>query len=311
MLFRSKDGGDDPDITHGLNIVAQVRLRPGSGQVQISGGQGVGRVTLAGLKIPVGEAAINPVPRAMIVQNVQAQLPPGWDAQVLISAPGGEELARRTFNPRLGIVGGLSILGSTGIVNPMSEEALKESLRLELHVLAARGYQAAIFAFGNYGLHFLRSQRIDETQVVKISNYLGFMLDEARQLGFRRLLLIGHLGKLVKVSAGIFNTHSRVADGRLETLTAYAALAGAEQPLLAQLYQCTTTSAVSVLLEQAGGGLAEQVYQQVAERAASRAALYGYGELEIAAVLFGDDNRLLYKQPQADQFLKELKHNDE
>ncbi len=307
----TKDGGDDPDITHGLNIVAQVRLRPGSGQVQISGGQGVGRVTLAGLKIPVGEAAINPVPRAMIVQNVQAQLPPGWDAQVLISAPGGEELARRTFNPRLGIVGGLSILGSTGIVNPMSEEALKESLRLELHVLAARGYQAAIFAFGNYGLHFLRSQCIDETQVVKISNYLGFMLDEARQLGFRRLLLIGHLGKLVKVSAGIFNTHSRVADGRLETLTAYAALAGAEQPLLAQLYQCTTTSAASALLEQAGGGLAEQVYQQVAERAASRAALYGYGELEIAAILFGDDNRLLYKQPQADQFLKELKHNDE
>lgn len=308
MAAVTKDGGDDPDITHGLNIQAEVRLSLGSGQVKIGGGQGIGRVTLPGLKVPVGEAAINPVPQAMIRQNVLAQLPAGWDAQVLISAPGGEELARRTFNPRLGIQGGLSILGSTGIVNPMSEAALQESLRLELSVLAARGHKMAIFAFGNYGLQFLRSQQIDETQVIKISNYLGFMLDEARQLGFQRLLLIGHLGKLVKVSAGIFNTHSRVADARLESLTAYAALAGAEQPLLSQIYQCTTTSAAVDLLEQAGGGLAVAVYQRVAEQAASRAAVYTYGEIELAAILFGDDNRLLYKQPQADQFLKELKH---
>ena len=294
----TKDGGDDPDITTGLNIWAEVRLND-SGEIAICGGQGIGRVTLPGLKVPVGEAAINPVPRAMICRNVQAVLPPGCGAQITISAPGGEELARRTFNPRLGIEGGLSILGSTGIVNPMSEEALKESLRLELRVLAAKGWQTVLFAFGNYGLQFLREQHIDEAQVIKISNYLGFMLDEARQLGIRQVIIIGHIGKLVKVSAGIFNTHSRTADARLEIITAYAALAGAEPKLLDQLYQCKTTSAAVELLEGAGGSLAGDVYRRIAENTARRAEIYTYGAITCGAILFGDANRLLYMEEQA------------
>ena len=305
----TKDGGDDPDITTGLNIWAEVRLND-TGEITVDGGRGVGRATLPGLKVAVGQAAINPVPRAMIAQNVQAVLPPGCGAEVIISAPGGEELARRTFNPRLGIEGGLSILGSTGIVNPMSEEALKESLRLELRVLAAKGYQSALFAFGNYGLQFLRDKQINEAQVIKISNYLGFMLDEARQLGIKRLIIIGHIGKLVKVSAGIFNTHSRNADARMEIITAYAALAGAEPSLLAQLYQCKTTSAAVDLLDMAGGDLAAAVYRRIAENTASRAAAYTYDEITVGALLFGDANRLLHMEPQAAELLKELKLND-
>lgn len=302
----TKDGGDDPDITTGLNIWAEVRLND-SGEITVQGGRGIGRVTLPGLKVPVGEAAINPVPRAMIRRNVQAVLPPGRGAQITISAPGGEELARRTFNPRLGIEGGLSILGSTGIVNPMSEEALKESLRLELRVLAAKGWQTVLFAFGNYGLQFLREKNIDEQQVVKISNYLGFMLDEARQLGIRRIIIIGHIGKLVKVSAGIFNTHSRTADARMEIITAYAALAGAEPSLLPRLYQCKTTSAAASLLEAADPALAGAVYRQIAENTAKRAALYTYGEIETGAILFGDANRLLYLEQHAAALLPQLK----
>ena len=304
----TKDGGDGPDITTGLNIWAEVRLN-NSGEITLQGGRGVGRVTLPGLKVPVGEAAINPVPRAMICRNVQAVLPPGLGAEVIISAPGGEELARRTFNPRLGIEGGLSILGSTGIVNPMSEDALKESLRLELHVLAARGVQTVLFAFGNYGLQFLRERQIDEAQVIKISNYLGFMLDEARQLGIKRLIIIGHIGKLVKVSAGIFNTHSRNADARMEIITAYAALAGAEQPLLTELYQCKTTSAAVDLLDKAGGDLAQAVYRRIARQAAERAVVYTYGEICVGTLLFGDANRLLYMDSRAADLLKELKRN--
>ena len=305
----TKDGGDDPDITTGLNIWAEVRLND-TGEITVDGGRGVGRATLPGLKVAVGQAAINPVPRAMIAQNVQAVLPPGCGAEVIISAPGGEELARRTFNPRLGIEGGLSILGSTGIVNPMSEEALKESLRLELRVLVAKGYQSALFAFGNYGLQFLRDKQINEAQVIKISNYLGFMLDEARQLGIKRLIIIGHIGKLVKVSAGIFNTHSRNADARMEIITAYAALAGAEPSLLAQLYKCKTTSAAVDLLDTAGGDLAAAVYRRIAENTASRAAAYTYDEITVGALLFGDANRLLHMEPQAAELLKELKLND-
>lgn len=304
-----KDGGDDPDITTGLQIWAEAHLND-SGQINLQGGAGVGRVTLPGLKIPVGEAAINPTPRAMIAANVRSVLPAGRGAEIIITIPGGEEIARRTFNPRLGIEGGLSILGSTGIVNPMSEEALKESLRLELLVLAAKGYRQAIFAFGNYGLQFLRERRIDEAQVIKISNYLGFMLDEARQLGFRRLIVSGHIGKLVKVSAGIFNTHSRNADARLEVITAYAALAGAQPELLPQLYQCKTTSAAVDLLEAAGADLAAAVYQRIAENAASRAELYTYGEIEVGTILFGDANRLLYLQEKAAALLQGLKKTE-
>ncbi len=304
-----KDGGDDPDITTGLQIWAEARLND-SGEITLQGGAGVGRVTLPGLKIPVGEAAINPTPRAMIAANVRAVLPAGRGAEIVISIPGGEEVARRTFNPRLGSEGGLSILGSTGIVNPMSEDALKESLRLELRVLAAKGFRQAIFAFGNYGLQFLRERRIDEAQVIKISNYLGFMLDEARQLGFRRLIVSGHIGKLVKVSAGIFNTHSRNADARLEIITAYAALAGAQPELLPLLYQCRTTSAAVELLEGAGADLAAAVYRRIVENAARRAGLYTYGEIEVAAILFGEQNRLLATSARAAEFLKELKTND-
>lgn len=304
-----KDGGDDPDITTGLQIWAEAHLND-SGQINLQGGAGVGRVTLPGLKIPVGEAAINPTPRAMIAANVRSVLPAGRGAEIIITIPGGEEIARRTFNPRLGIEGGLSILGSTGIVNPMSEEALKESLRLELRVMAAKGYRQAIFAFGNYGLQFLRERRIDEAQVIKISNYLGFMLDEARQLGFRRLIVSGHIGKLVKVSAGIFNTHSRNADARLEVITAYAALAGAQPELLPQLYQCKTTSAAVDLLEAAGADLAAAVYQRIAENAASRAELYTYGEIEVGTILFGDANRLLYLQEKAAALLQGLKKTE-
>ena len=305
----TKDGGDDPDITTGLNIWAEVRLND-MGEITVDGGRGVGRATLPGLKVAVGQAAINPVPRAMIAQNVRAVLPPGCGAEIIIFAPGGENLARRTFNPRLGIEGGLSILGSTGIVNPMSEEALKESLRLELRVLAAKGYQTALFAFGNYGLQFLRDKQINEAQVIKISNYLGFMLDEARQLGIKRLIIIGHIGKLVKVSAGIFNTHSRNADARMEIITAYAALAGAEPSLLAQLYQCKTTSAAVDLLDTAGDELAAAVYRRITENTASRAAAYTYDEINVGALLFGDANRLLNMEPQAAELLKELKLND-
>ncbi len=300
----TKDGGDDPDVTSGLDIYAEVRLT-GDGEITIAGGPGVGTVTLAGLKVPVGEPAINPTPRAMISQNLHRVLPEGKGASVVISAPGGEEIARRTFNPRLGIVGGISILGSTGIVNPMSEDALKQSLKVELSVLVHRLPEGSpvIFAFGNYGLDFLASRAVPAENVLKISNYLGFMLDAAREMGVKRLLLCGHLGKLVKVSGGIFNTHSHVADARLEILTAYAALAGGELPLLRRIYAAKTTSAAAAEIDAAG--LAD-VYRLVAENAARRAEAYTYNEMTVGTLLFGDANRLLYMEDTAGQMLTEI-----
>lgn len=298
-----KDGGDDPDITTGLPIVAKVTLTEAPA-ITIKGGRGVGTITLKGLKLPVGEAAINPVPRHMIKENLLPVLGKNRGAEVEISVPGGEEIARKTFNPKLGIIGGISILGSTGIVHPMSEDALTESLRLELQVLREKGYDKAIFAFGNYGLNFLRSRNINEECVVKISNYIGFMLDQAMDLGFKKILLVGHLGKLVKVAGGIFQTHSRKADCRMEILTAYAGLDGASTEVLKELYDCKTTSAAAEIIEREQ---LNNIYPRIAANVTARCNAYTYEEITFGTMLFGDGNVLLSRDDMAAALLKELK----
>ncbi len=300
-----KDGGDDPDITDGLKIVVTVRLTDNP-QIIVAGGKGVGRVTQKGLKVPVGEAAINPVPLGMLKANLSAILPKGKGAEVVISVPRGEEIAAKTFNPKLGIVNGISILGSTGIVNPMSEDALKESLALELNILHEKGYDDVIFAFGNYGLDFLRSQNIAEDKVIKISNYIGFMLDKALDIGVKRILLSGHIGKLVKVAGGIFNTHSRNADCRMEIITAYAGLAGADQATMQEIYQCKTTSAALEIVESKN---LQSIYQRIVENVSNRCKSYVYEEIEIGAIMFGEGNVVLYMDEQAQRFLKEINGN--
>ena len=222
-----KDGGDDIDATHGMLIFATaVRLE--KPDVLIDGGKGIGRVTRPGLACPMGEPAINPVPQRMIAESVRQECAAaGYDGgiRVEIWAPQGEAVAKRTYNPRLGIVGGISILGTSGIVEPMSDSALVATIEAELSMSRAAGYQSIVLTPGNYGVDFIEGHtKIDEARVIKCSNFIGEALDLAAQMGFRNLLLIGHIGKLIKVAGGIMNTHSHVADGRLEILTAHGAL---------------------------------------------------------------------------------------
>ncbi len=198
---------------------------------------------------------------------------------------------------------GHSILGSIGIVQPMSEEALKESLRLELNVLRERGVKTPVFAFGNYGLHFLRQHRVAESGMIKIGNYLGFMLDRAAEQGFRRLIVAGHLGKMVKVAGGIFQTHSRFADGRMEIVTAHAALLGAAAGDLERLFHAKTTVAAMEIIEETR---LTEIYRRLGEAAAARCLGFTNGEVECGIVLFGEGDRPLYVDPIAENFLKEL-----
>ena len=224
-----KDGGDDPDATHGLLIYAHV-TRSSQPGVQIDGGKGVGRVTQKGLWQSVGEAAINRVPREMIreaVQSVCEDLDYAGGISVVISVPGGEEVAKKTFNPRLGIKGGISILGTSGIVVPMSEAALIASIRLEMEMRHANGDEYLIITPGNYGEDFLREHvEIDLKNSMKCSNYVGETLDMAAEMGVKGILFIAHIGKFIKVSGGIMNTHSRHADSRAELMAAQAIRAG-------------------------------------------------------------------------------------
>lgn len=286
-----KDAGDDPDITHGARIVARVHLRPGKGWC-LRAGEGVGTVTKPGLAVAVGEAAVNPGPRQMIAQVLAELLPPELQAEVEISIPGGAELARRTLNPSLGIAGGLSIIGTTGIVEPMSEEAFKNSLAPQLRVAQAQGFDSVVLVPGRIGQDAaVLRYGLPAEAVIQMSNFVGFMLTKAAEFGLQKVLLFGHLGKLAKVAAGIFHTHNRMADGRMETLAAYAALLGAEASTVRAILAATTTEAALPLI--AAAGLAERLYPLLAARASERARRHVFGDLEVGTVIVTLQGELL------------------
>lgn len=247
-----KDAGDDPDITHGILIYAQVRRTAEPG-ISIDGGVGVGRVTRPGLDQPAGAAAINRVPRQMIaaeVQSVCQRYHYSGGLSVIISIPEGERLAKRTFNPKLGIEGGLSVLGTSGIVEPMSTQALIDCIGVELRALAAEGHKKVVLTPGNYGTAFLAAHPFLSTApTVKYSNYVGDAIDFAVSSGFEKILLVGHIGKLVKLAGGIMNTHSSVADCRIEIIAAHAALKGADIDTVSQLMGSVSTDGCIEILD--------------------------------------------------------------
>ena len=259
-----KDGGDDADATHGLLIYSTVTLLPDSNDIEIDGGEGVGRVTQKGLKCDVGMAAINPTPRAMIEKTARQLLGPNCGAKIIISVPGGEETAKLTYNSRLGIVGGISILGTTGIVNPMSEESWKASITIELTMLYNQGYRSVVLAPGNYGEYFATNVLgIPPHRIVNMSNFVGHVLKEVQRIGFTRVLMVGHMGKFVKVAGGIFSTHSKDSDARMEIIMANLALLGAPVELLEKVDQCITTDAAGTLIEEYHY---EEVYQVLVDK---------------------------------------------
>ena len=252
-----KDGGDDPDITSGLLIYSRVSFSDRKdGAVHIEAGEGVGRVTKPGLDRPVGDAAINTVPRKMItdeVNSVREMFGHEGSLLVIISVPGGAEVAKKTFNPKLGIEGGISIIGTSGIVEPMSSKALLDTIRVELNQRKALGYDYVAISPGNYGRDFLSGYYgYDIDKSVKCSNYIGDTADMASELGFEEVLLVGHIGKLIKVSGGIMNTHSREADCRMEILVSLALKHGVPSEDLLKITECVSTEEAAGIIERSG-----------------------------------------------------------
>ncbi len=294
-----KDGGDDPDVTHGAHIVATVRGSQTPG-ITIEGGQGVGRVTKPGLDQAVGQAAINSVPRQMIQQALESYAAT-QGLRVEISVPNGQALAQKTFNPRMGIEGGISILGTSGIVRPMSEEALKESVKLEIAMRRASGLAHLVITPGNYGEAFSRDVlAIDMTHSAICSNYIGFAIDCAVREGFSSVLVVGHIGKLSKVAAGAMNTHSKICDPRREVFCTHAALCGGDGALVQGLYHCVTADGAIELLEQAGcftqtmASMATAIDHHLCHRA---------GAVPIGALCFSNQYGIVATTPQAQALL--------
>ena len=271
-----KDSGDDPDITNGMEVIASVEVGGEDGPVSFRAGEGVGVVTQPGLRVPVGEPAINPVPRRMIEAAVRSVFP-SRAVWVTISIPGGAEVACKTFNPRLGIEGGLSVLGTSGIVRPMSDEALRDSLYEELRMRVAQGHTRLIYTFGNQGEEAMRGL-FPGIPIVQVSNETGWMLDAALELGVKRILLGGHPGKLVKVAAGVMQTHSRMADSRREAIITQLALMAAPLGLIEAVYASNTTDAAISAVHAAGF---DGVWNRLAEAAQRYCSLRVRGEIAI------------------------------
>ena len=304
-----KDGGDDADVTHGMLVQAAVVLTPGPG-VSIQGGEGVGRVTRPGLDQPVGAAAINRVPRQMIARAVAQELEtaawPGG-AGVTISIPGGAETARRTFNPLLGVEGGLSVLGTSGIVEPMSQQAIVDTIEVEARQARQSGARL-ILTPGNYGADFLAAQGLGGlgVPVVRCSNFIGDALDIAAAQRFEQVLLAGHIGKLVKVAGGIMNTHSRQADCRTELFCAHAAAAGASTALCRRLLDAATTDACIPLLD--AEGLRDPVLSSLTAAVQTHLERRAAGAFAVGALLFSNQYGLLGLSPQARTLIDQWRH---
>lgn len=304
-----KDAGDDPDITNGVGITAAVRRAPEG--VTIDGGAGVGRVTRPGLAMPVGAAAINPGPRAQITAALErAARECGYTGgfSVIISAENGEELAKQTYNGHLGVVGGLSILGTSGVVEPMSEKALVDTILLELDSLYAGGQRTAFLCPGNYGADFARDTLgLDLEKAVKCSNFIGEALDHAVFRGFDDILLVGHAGKLVKLAAGVMNTHSSVADGRQEIFTAHAALCGAGRETLEGLMQSISVDACIELLDREH--LRKPVLARIEKEIEKRIALRLRGRGHVEFILFTAKYGILAQSPGAMALCERLRES--
>ena len=286
-----KDAGDDIDATDKLEITSTVKLTA-DGKVTIRSGKGIGMVTKPGLAVPVGQAAINPIPRRMIEESVREALPAGKGAEVTLDIPEGEKVATKTLNAKLGVLGGLSVLGTTGIVKPLSMEACRRSLVPQIDVALSAGFERVFFVPGNIGERITKKLfKPPEDAIVQTGDFVGYMFDKAVEKGVKQILFLGHPGKLAKVAANIFNTHHKVADARNEVVAAYAGAEGADAALINQILQSNTTEEAITLLKQAN--LSKQVFNRIAERVSQRISERVQQKIKISVILVSLDGEIL------------------
>jgi cobalt-precorrin-5B (C1)-methyltransferase len=311
-----KDSGDDPDVTDGTEICVKAEIIEGDanflafsrGNIYIDGGVGVGRVTKGGLEQNIGQSAINKVPRDMMFKSVE-KIAETADFKgkilVTVNVPNGEELAKKTFNPRLGIEGGISILGTSGIIEPMSEKAIIDTIETEIRQKSALGCKNLLVTPGNYGKSYVEKYlHIDMNEAVKCSNYIGEMLDFAVRYKFEKLLLVGNIGKLCKIALGVMNTHSKVADGRCEVFALHAVLCGADKSVAEKIMQCINTEEMLDVLNDCG--LKDDVVKSLCSKISYYIGYRTGNEIDFGVMLFSEKYGFLGQTDGTEKILEQM-----
>jgi len=298
--FVVKDAGDDPDVTDGIKIFAEAKqMKNNREKIEIKAGEGVGIVTKSGLGVTVGEPAINPAPRKMIADEVKKVLPGNKCVEITISCPEGKEIAKKTMNEKLGIIGGISILGTTGVVEPMSIEAFKRSLVSQIDIAAAKNFKEVILTPGRKGEAFAVGRGVDRDAVVITSNFIGYMLDNCAEKGVKKVLILGSPGKIVKLAGGIFYTHSKACDSKLEIIAAYAASLKSDKNLINAILSANTAQEAFEILR---SKKLTKVFSVLAERARERCEERVRKKLSVGIVMLSVGNEIIAKSKNTEEF---------
>ena len=261
-----KDGGDDPDCTHRAEIWATARLTRASGEVELVGGPGVGQITRPGLGLPVGGPAINPVPRRNITEELESLLPQGSGVQITLGVIDGEEMAKKTLNERLGIVGGISILGTTGIVRPYSTAAFRASVTQAIDVASSLGLEEIVVTTGGRSERYGQALRSDLTEqaYIQMGDFVGHALNHAAELNLQRVTICGMMGKLSKMADGRTMTHAKGSAVNMSLLSDIARSVGVPEDVCAVILEANTARHVAELVTQAGRQ--DAFFQAICER---------------------------------------------
>ena len=294
-----KYAGKDPDVTDGAKIFCRARYI-NENTISVTAGAGIGVVTKKGLPVEVGLPAINPVPMKMILNEIKKLKPENIGIEVEISVPEGEEIAKKTFNAKLGVIGGISIIGTTGIVKPMSTDAVKKTIELRLKVLKEEGCDPAILTLGNYGEKFLiKNFKIPEERIILVSNFIGFSIKAAEKAGFKKIVIAGHVGKMIKVAGGVYNTHSRLSDGRLEILSSNYFLFSKDSEVAKKIISSNN-------VEEAIGYIKEKIFFNFIADKILKKLEELVSDLEIGVVIFSNEKGMLARTDNVNDILKQI-----
>ncbi|HET6517997.1 MAG TPA: cobalt-precorrin-5B (C(1))-methyltransferase [Nitrosopumilaceae archaeon] len=294
-----KDGGDDPDVTHGAEIIADVCLNENSGQVEITGGDGVGIVTKPGLGLEINKPAINPVPKQMINSNlneVAKEILSKNGIKIIISVPKGKELALKTDNPRLGIVGGISILGTSGIVIPYSTASFAASIRQNLDVSLALGNNIVVLTTGGRSEEFSKKLvDLPEHCFVKMGDFSGYTIQQCAKKGIKKAYVVGFIGKISKMAMGIKQTHVKGSKVNMDFLAELAKDSGANENLVSQIKKANTARHVQEIIQE---NKLDEFFTKICSKVYEHMVEYSENKVELEIVLYDFDGSVLTRYPE-------------